>query len=214
MWVCTTVEHVGGQGSSCQHCGHGIKNVFYIRNVETGATMEVGSECVKHFVTLPDEVFSAKRREARVKRAIRQWNANKELRKPGETREEFINRRVREMANALAAFSAMNAWFGRKHSVSWGIHQAAKQWLRDNGYYDLEGRRTSEDHHEHDKDHNGEHPEFDYIKCSVCAQQKALYAAQRRNFQMAREAVLQEFADQHGANVFDFNRLVWEVRKI
>lgn len=105
-------------GDSCEHCGHAIKEVFVITNGTV--TMNVGSDCVVNLVS-PLERSASELITKRMSRAASQFRKNEPAAKQGETRTEYINRRVAEMANA---FKAYNVW------VTYSVKQRTnpKRW--------------------------------------------------------------------------------------
>lgn len=167
MWICTGSQYSTEQ-QSCEHCTHGINNLFFIRNTETGASMTVGSDCVQHFCS-QEGTASAAKLSKRITRANRQWRDNKPAKREGESKETYVNRRLLEMGNALKAFNAWQAIWQRGASI-WSI---TRKRLADKGL-----PQTGDNAH---------------------AEQLAFYA---------------EFEAQHQANMFDFNRPIWDVKKI
>ena len=89
------------QGYTCESCGHAI-NWKYTVQLDTGNTKIFGSDCAASLLGRRDESLLGKR----LRRAAAQWTTQKQARRDGETREHFINRRVREMANAYRAWKA------------------------------------------------------------------------------------------------------------
>lgn len=132
--------------SSCEECGHPIRWLFTIRNSE-GVTKQVGSECVVHL--LAERAWDAASLNRRLNRAKAQWKQQKPAAKDGETRTEYIARRLTEMSNALAA-----------HKASLGYRPAKP----------------------------GDYSGF----AAFCAELDRTYSA----------------------NIFDYNRPIWEVRKV
>lgn len=87
------------QGYTCESCGHAI-NWKYTVQLERENTKVFGADCAASILGKRDESLLARR----LRRAASQWNTHKQTRHDGETREGYINRRVREMANAYRAW--------------------------------------------------------------------------------------------------------------
>jgi hypothetical protein len=92
--------YLGASPTPCDSCGHDIKWNYCVR-LENGAYMTVGSECVKAVCGLEPK---NERLGKRAKAAERQWKNQKPVAQDGETREAYINRRLREMAQARAGW--------------------------------------------------------------------------------------------------------------
>lgn len=90
--------------NSCGLCGHDIKREFHVMS-STGERRIVGSECINTLLS-PDERPKVALFKRRVSRAERQWREKLPLARDGESREQYISRRVTEMANARRAFNA------------------------------------------------------------------------------------------------------------
>ena len=110
-------EKMNGAYPSCDHCGHDIRQVYVIAD-EAGAQMQVGSDCVRMLTARTEAYATAERWEKRFSRAASQWRAAQS--KPnypqpmaGESREQYINRRVHEMARGLAAGKAWHAHYNK-----------------------------------------------------------------------------------------------------
>jgi hypothetical protein len=111
-------EKLNGALPSCDHCGHDIRNVFVIED-ESGRIMKVGSDCVMMLIGRTETAADVNRYQKRLERAARQWRDAKKRRDfpqplAGETREQYINRRVSEMTNALKAGKAWTAYYNAK----------------------------------------------------------------------------------------------------
>lgn len=89
------------QGYTCESCGHAI-NWKYTVQLDRGDTKVFGADCAASLLRKRDESVLGRR----LRRAASQWNTRKQTRRDGETREHYINRRVREMANAYRAWKA------------------------------------------------------------------------------------------------------------
>lgn len=202
MWTIVSNMH-NDAGDTCEHCGHAIKETYWIKDPETGITMKVGSDCVIQLVQSPDVIKSVQRQTARYKRATRQWKAQKPPAKPDETREQYINRRVLEMGNALTAF---------RHSPELQytkLRKVAAERLAERGivyplsepHYLVEGV-CMEGH------------EKSYVVCPRCNEierkQKSYWQAECDELEKLRN----EFDAKYQANRFDWNRAIWDVRKI
>ncbi len=93
---------------TCDNCGHGIAQLFFIRDDESEKQMTVGSECVNHLLS-GQETTSADLLRRRMQRAATQWRNHEPPARYGESRADYINRRAREMGNALRAYKAWAA---------------------------------------------------------------------------------------------------------
>lgn len=151
---------------SCEMCGHEIRWAYIVTSSD-GAMRKVGSDCIWHFVT-GDERTKAERAVKRYERAKREWNTwqkfvngdlatRRELRgkapraKHGETRSEYIERRVKEMANAKKGFALALSVFDRRGGATLGWGKRFRQMIsdgeitvpevrdyRDEGYFDYQ----------------------------------------------------------------------------
>lgn len=203
------IRHENGKGS-CEHCGHGLKSLFTIAN-EDGEQMVVGSECVRHFLAA-DQQQTVALIERRVKRAGTQWRKQTPPRKPGETRAQYINRRLAEMDNARRAGIA---WAQKFRGQS--IHLMAQADLEERGLhmpkssrFEMYWRHTSNGAVNEKHGHAGH-----YAKCERCAEIAALQDAWSEVLLYNRvQEIIDEHAAEHSANPYDFNRPFWEVRKI
>lgn len=113
-----TVEKLNGAYPSCDHCGHDIRNIFVIED-KSGKQMKVGSDCVIQLTARTQAHTDSVRWQARIERAAAQWrDAKKKLHYPqplsGETREQYINRRINEMSRALDAGKAWSMHYSQK----------------------------------------------------------------------------------------------------
>lgn len=97
------VSHYEG-AHTCENCGHDIKQCFVIES-DAGAQMVVGSDCVESFLA-PEHQPTFKTYERRRKRAESQWRKNIPEKREGETRSEYVARRISEMGNAKKAYKA------------------------------------------------------------------------------------------------------------
>lgn len=102
------VGYVPDGNDTCRLCGHGIKRLFYVRDLN-GATFVVGSECVEALLGVEDKT-KVELMTKRTNRAARQWKAQEPRARDGETQVDYINRRVAEMTNARRAY---NVWLTR-----------------------------------------------------------------------------------------------------
>jgi len=135
-------QHIEGrEGDTCEHCGHDIKQVYTIQ-AEDGTRMRVGCECVVTLTARTAACTEAMVIDRRFKRACAQWRSNKPLRRDGETRGQYIERRMAEMANAKAAAQAWTAesvrYFANKRLMyGWAdsFAQRVERRLRQTGAY-------------------------------------------------------------------------------
>jgi hypothetical protein len=125
-------EKSNGAYLSCDHCGHDIRNVFVIED-ENRRIMKVGSDCVMMLTARTEASADVNRYQNRLERAVRQWREAKKRRdfpQPmvDETREQYINRRVGEMANALKAGKAWTAHYNAKFQPKGHIGNWSWTW--------------------------------------------------------------------------------------
>ena len=102
-------------GQSCASCGTPIHNCFVIETDE-GGEITVGSECA---ITLLG-AFGVRTHETDIKRAMREWRKQQPAPHEGETREDYITRRLAEREHAKRAWQAWQAMktrdaFGASH---------------------------------------------------------------------------------------------------
>lgn len=90
----------------CEACGHAINARYVLRDVHSGRFLTVGSECA---VSLCGQ--GARTMKQRRDRAARQWLKKLPAPRPSETRDQYIDRRVGEMANAMTAYRAWTMFF-------------------------------------------------------------------------------------------------------
>jgi len=95
--------------TSCENCGHPIKWRYVV--AEGRARKTIGSECA---VALLGPV--AANMDRRAKRAAAQWRKQEPAPLAGEMREQYIGRRLVEMANAQRAHRAYAMHWVRYHS--------------------------------------------------------------------------------------------------
>jgi hypothetical protein len=123
----------------CDHCGHSIRVLCEIEHAETGQRMTVGTDCVRSFVS-PPQAETAERVAKRYQRAARQWRSKMPLPLEGETREQYIARRVSEMGNALPAGREWMHWAAKSvPDRCFRINARARRWFglgyQHNPYY-------------------------------------------------------------------------------
>ena len=102
QWHLTGYHYLETGVDSCQLCGHPIKQLYYVATAD-GHHKTVGSECVRGLLA-DDTRYTVGLIEKRAKRAARQWKDAKPAPKDGESKGDYVNRRVAEMANALSAY--------------------------------------------------------------------------------------------------------------
>lgn len=86
-------------GTSCASCGHAIRWLYTVR-LDTEVEMVVGSDCA--MALLSKEEADQLRKRARA--AAAQWRKKEPGPLPGESREDYINRRIAEMSHAFKAW--------------------------------------------------------------------------------------------------------------
>jgi hypothetical protein len=170
----------------CQNCGHDIKEKYTVES-ESGETLIVGSECVK---TLTGKQGAAITK--RVLRAARQWRDRKPAPLPDESREDYIERRVSEMANAMKAYEAHTLlrkqgnwlrYYNRLERTWRALCHVTREWVNTlpDGRPAAFGSR-----------------QYSAVLC----------------YSRVDSHALKHIARRHKANPFDFNRPGWEVVKI
>lgn len=174
-------------GTSCESCGHYIKEVFVIQSGET--VLKVGSDCVNQFLS-QDAIATVELITRRMKRAATQYRKNEPAAKSGESRDEYINRRVAEMGNARAAFNHIHKMVGTKSKINENgiinrfMCMYMPTFVKPEGY----------------------HEKFVYLE--QWREIQGWLGAKRYARNMDR------IGKMFNANRYDFDRPVWEVRKI
>lgn len=175
--------------ASCESCGHAIAQCFYISD-ENGKQMVVGSECVNTHLSPSDQ--SAKKQQQRLSRAAAQWRKQKPEPKDGETRTQYINRRVEEMSNAMGAYRAWAVLFTRGRTFyTVGIERLKAQGIIDPRVYSFISA-----------------PDW------AIEQRRALACEYDRMVQDEYKQFVTEFECAHKANVYDFNQPSYKVAKV
>lgn len=203
-----------GGCDTCQACGHEIKHVFVIRN-HNGAMMNVGSECVNSWLA-PDERNKAELIERRTNRASAQWRKKDPKPRDGETRTDYINRRVAEMDNAMKAAKAWGGMFART-----SLYELARRSLAQKGVEDpsrtLRYSRHTAGEFDLVNERDGHEGKYQ-VSCPACQRQEAEHTKARQEYEAARlaeiERITAEFEAKYNANRYDFERVMWQVRKI
>lgn len=103
----------------CQNCGCMI-NWRYVITSQDGS-MTVGSECAR--TLCGPAIADAMKRRAQ--RASRQWHDQKPAPRTGESRDVYIERRLAEMGNALAAHKAWILFERAGNGSNWLRHMYA-----------------------------------------------------------------------------------------
>lgn len=195
--------------AGCEHCGTGIVHGFIIQD-EFGTQMRVGSQCMQHFVTEDSSSsYAASKLDRRVKRAGNQWRSQKPPRIEGETRKQYINRRVKEMGNAISAAKA----FQRKYKGSdfyFAADQVLKGWL---GFdYIQESRKWQ--HRNIDGILNEDYGHKNEYPCPGCRRKDELSQTIQQLKQEARDTLYRQFEQEYQANRFDFLKPIWDLKKV
>lgn len=190
--------------ATCQNCGHGIAQCFYIQHKETKLTIVVGCECVGHLLT-DDHVQSVERNRTRLTRAAAQWRKQLPPALPNETRTEYINRRLKEMDNASKAHKDWVAACKREFiytdtsaPLPITLSGINREMVREFGENPLR--------FQHFHDFRWERWVFD--------QRQAVMDWWREETDRRLKCNQQVFAAEHGANPFDFTKASWDVRKV
>ena len=182
-WRFTGVEQ---RRTSCELCGHDIAHVYYARS-NTGAVIGVGCDCINTLLD-PDERGKVELFTRRMNRAAAQWSKKLPAPKDGETRDQYIVRRVTEMGNARAASNAYAA-------------------IGHQGFTDA--RLTARNEHK---------AELDDLRSKITSNYSAESNAYMQRISEIENAAIDKLHAQveakYKANRFDFNRQAWEVRKI
>lgn len=173
------VGYIAEGCDSCGMCGHDIRRVFIIAS-NTGVVKHVGSECVNHMLNA-DQRQRVELLDRRTTRAASQWRKKLPAPLDGETRDQYIARRVDEMDHAQAAFKA---------TIAIDFHKYANDQLKaKEASLPPYGERFTK--------------------------QWATAAEARKQVQIAAYDELHRGIEQkYKANRFDYNRPIWEVRKI
>lgn len=183
------VEHL----RACDNCGHEIKRLYTIKGA--GQRHVVGSECV---IILCGRA-AVDRTERRAKRAATQFRKNTPPARPGETKADYVNRRVREMANAMTAYKAFLS-FERgafEHQSFKLARRAARIWKLP---HEVNDRFRWVACRCQDWEHNG------VLLPNLCNRHLRLH--------QLRAHYMRRIARKYGANVYDFDRPAWEVAKV
>jgi hypothetical protein len=198
--------------SSCENCGHEIRDLYYLSNTDNNKVMVVGSECFKHLLA-PNEVVNAEKARKRMERAKRQYRENKPQRKENETKSEYISRRLCEMQNAMIAYKGYAAAF-----VKISLYEMARRRLMESLPSPRETRFERIFRHQTSYTldiMNTEHGHSGSIhSCETCKRIAELNAAWEKLRQEEERLIMREFEVKYQANLFDFYRPIWEVRKI
>lgn len=172
--------------TSCELCGHEIRRVFYAKS-NTGAVIGVGCDCINTLLD-PDERDKVELFTRRMTRAAAQWRKKLPAPKDGETRDQYIARRVTEMGNARSAYDAYVA-------IGWNGFQCAK--------------KSAIDEHQ---------AELTELRNKIVSQYSAEAAAYHKRFSEIESAAIDKLhtgiEGKYKSNRFDYNRSPWEVRKI
>lgn len=103
VWRLVSFEQRERPTGTCDLCGHDIAQIFYIQSDDVRRA--VGCECINTFLT-PDDRNRADLLKRRANRAAKQWREKNPAPRDGETRPQYIDRRMREMDNAMRAYKA------------------------------------------------------------------------------------------------------------
>lgn len=174
---------------TCENCGHAIAQLFTIQDDETKRVMTVGCECVVHFLS-GDAEMTADLLRRRMQRAATQWRKREPAPKYGETRADYINRRVAEMANALTAYKAYAV--AKNPDYIRRSDRFVRSFMKRNGV---------------EKPTDIYSAEYDRYRWLFSALSSYYQNRKFRSFQ-------DRIAKKHNANPYDFRRPIWDVRKI
>lgn len=102
--------------SNCEHCGREIKNRYTIlfTDGENKYEMVVGESCAK---TLMGEKFSDSPLQARRKKAEAEWKKQTPKPRSGETKDQYITRRITEKGNAYTAWLKWRKFNARGQAI-------------------------------------------------------------------------------------------------
>lgn len=170
---------------SCQSCGHTpINNLFFIRT-DAGAELMVGTECAEKLLRLDD----AKRYIAAAKR---EWKQQKPQPRDGESREDYLTRRVFEKLHARAAWQA---WRVIEKSYWGGSYALARQRLNQRGIYapQTAGHMAFFDGHTEV-----------YVTCPKCQWKLEADKAWNEALKAEERQIIHEVEQQYQANAWDF----------
>lgn len=106
-----------GNHKACQHCGKtGIKQVVVLSDDE-GNTIEVGSVCAIE-LCIDDNREAVMMWKKRADRAAREWKNERRDPVDGETKEQYVARRIIQMGNARNAHMRL-VRISNKYGCSW-----------------------------------------------------------------------------------------------
>lgn len=173
----------------CESCGHDIKWNYVVR-LENGARQTVGSECVK---PLCGETADAQRLSKRVRAAERQWKAGSPAPREGESRAEYVNRRLEEMANAR------HGWDEYRRVLRGGLlHLFAESDLQRRGE-----RKPGRDFHYDDRSFGCDARERG--ACTRCQGQDRQWEAWQARIKAEMESILRGVEERTSSNRFDWH---------
>lgn len=185
------VEQLATVSSHCENCGHAIAQCYFIEHIDTAQQMRVGCECVV-LLLLPGQKISFDLARRRLNRAEAQWTRQVPAPRAGETRDQYINRRIREAGNALDAHKEWTATLANDTLESMA-EQALKKQRYQNPLHYCFGKPPSEETRQ---------------------QRKGLIAAWDALLDIECKAVIRRFEEKWCASHFDFSRPTWEVKNL
>jgi len=183
---------------SCQSCGHPIKQLFTVKT-DKGGVMVVGIDCAE--MMLGKVQLKEQQITKRFNAATREWQKKTPKPLEGETKSQYINRRIAEKGNAYTAWQGYQR-IVHQHNSQGLLHLAAESILKGRGVF---YPNTS-----HRCDKNAE-----YGKCQACQVLKE----QVESWYTARNAAQDEIAEitekQYQAHRFDFiGKAAYQVKGI
>ncbi len=175
---------------NCEDCGHDIRECYEVR-FDNGAVKTVGSTCIVSVMGVVPERKALL--ERRMKAARRQWKRCDPAPREGEDQTAYVNRRLREMEGARAAWET-----SQKYNVRRILNMAEQALYEKHGW--LRSRTDCPPHISFEYGHTS-----DLSTCPVCAQrhkeaQEYYQALAEEEARLKRELLEEPF----GANLFDF----------
>ncbi len=174
---------------SCESCGHTPINNLYFVQLDTGKEIIVGAECAEKLLGYSSSVLLTRYINA----AKREWKQQKPAPKEGETREDYLTRRVAEKLNARKAWQA---WKEIERSGGWGgCRTIARQRLYARGVYEPGPAGHSPG--------VGGHTEH-YVTCPKCQWKIEADKAFEQALKDEGSQIIREIERQYQANAWDF----------
>ena len=184
----------GIHGRSCESCGHDICWCYVVK-LDDGGTMTLGSDCVASLLDPTAGQLLKKYANA----AAREWLKKVPAPRDGESRAEYINRRIAEKTNARRAWQHWKA-LATDGGYGWRSQRfTAEQRLTNRGVTNPKGRKS---HYYH----------CHTYQCRTCAEAIAAVPAYDQAVRDELSTMLREIEDACHANRFDFvDKPAWRI---